>query len=307
MPKTTYINIYNGSDFEVNQDDLFNAPLPEYDPNGRFKPLAHSVMHEQTTALIESLGQTIEESQFYMTDNGMRAIGTYRFASQYSDDFSNQITFYNANDKSSSTKMAAGKLQHACLNSMVSGEVVYKTAHTKHIEDRLPNLLSDAIHAIGDYVIHQEVQQLAYKEIRLDEQSTPHQQFVDHLIMEATRAKVINTSNIRRVENHYWNPEHDEFAEDGHSIHRMFQAFTSTWRDGKMPYMRVARESNKLEAVLNKVVGPKIQEVAEQVKQDRGIDDMLITADDTETTAEKHANFSAVFHFQPKNKIEKTL
>jgi len=268
------INIYSGNQQRVELEQLFQAQLPAYDPDGYFKPLPHSVMHQQTVTLIEELGHTITDSQFHMTDNHMRALGIYQFESQLDDDFNNAVTFFNSNDKSSATKMAAGKIQTVCLNSCITGEVVYKTQHTKHIMSRLPYLLGDAVTKIGQYVKHQEQMHIAYKRVTLDSENTDsqHQILVDHIIMEASRAKVIANTAIPNVEHQYWVPKHEEFTYDGYSLHRLHQAFTQNFQDKKYPYQRMARSSLDLQRIFNRIFAPQIQQV---------IDEMAILAERT--------------------------
>jgi len=262
------INVYSGSHYQVELEGLLAAPLPKFDPEGRFRPLPHSVMDQQTRSVVEDLGHTITEEQFHMTDDGMRAVGIYQFISDLDPDHSNTVSFYNANDKSSSTKMAAGKIQHICLNAVITGEVVYKTCHTKFIEDRLPVLLSEAVTKIGGYIKHQEIQHIAYKRITLDQEETKktHQMKVDHLIMEATRNKVIAGSAIGAVEHQYWMPRHEEFTENGYSLHRFLQAFTQVFQDRRYSYRRLTKASLELQRIFNRQFKTELEQVGSDIE-----------------------------------------
>jgi len=267
MPEIT---VYSGSAQQVSLEQLQAAPLPEFDPNGRFRPLAHKVMDQQTRTVVEDLGHTITKEQFHMAEDGMRALGIYQFESDLDPDHSNTISFYNANDKSSSTKMAAGKIQHICLNSIITGEVVYNTSHTKFIEDRLPMLLSEAVTKIGGYIQHQEIQHIAYKRICLDGGSKKdHQMKLDHLIMESTRAKVIAGSTIGAVEHQYWMPKYEEFTEDGYSLHRLLQAFTQVFQDRRYSYRRLTKSSLALQGIINNNFNLELDQIGREIEVEK--------------------------------------
>lgn len=201
----------------------------------------------------------------------MRAIGLYQFQSDSSSDFANTVLFFNSNDRQSATKMAAGKLTFACLNACITGEMVYKTFHTKNIESRLPDLLGEAITKIGGYIQHQEKVHETYCTIGVEPNTRPlpedgpvcktrRQERVDHIIAEATRQGIIAGSAGRKVEHHFWNPQHEEFTRDGYTLNRLFQAFTSTFQEKKYSFKRMSQGSIKLHRILNTVYRAEIRQ-----------------------------------------------
>jgi hypothetical protein len=86
-----------------------------------------------------------------------------------------------------------------------------------------------------------------------------HQQRVDHLIMRATREKIIATSSARHVEHHYWNPQHSEFTENGFSLHRIKQAFTSTMNDKNYSFKRMSQGTMNIHKMLNEIYADQLE------------------------------------------------
>jgi hypothetical protein len=101
-----------------------------------------------------------------------------------------------------------------------SGEITFLTRQTTHVNERLPQMMQQAVSRIPAMAEHQQVRFDAYRMTQL----TRHQG--DAAITGLVRNGIINPSQVGRVIQEWDTPSHEEHAEDGYSVWRLHNAVT---------------------------------------------------------------------------------
>ena len=126
----------------------------------------------------------------------------------------------NSHDKSCPASIALGAAVFCCDNLSFSGEVTLARRHTRYIERDLPRVVTTAIGNLVDMRQKQDRRIAQYKATELID-SQAHD-----LVVRALGASVVPATQVPKVLAEWRQPRHREFAEDGRTAWRLFNAFT---------------------------------------------------------------------------------
>jgi hypothetical protein len=111
-----------------------------------------------------------------------------------------------------------------CDNLNFVAEVAIQRRHTRFIERDLPQLVHVAVGRLAEIRCHMDERIVAYKRTELDDR-TAHD-----LVIRALDAQVIPATLVPSVLTEWRAPRHPEFAVNGKTAWRLFNAFTEAWK-----------------------------------------------------------------------------
>lgn len=204
------------------------ARLPEPEPLGpRHCPIHHADFVDKLESTLDAAGYDIREQAYGLTHDGARLFGLMSVQHRALAAFDGGefvVGFRGSHDQSLPRGIAAGSRVFVCDNLAFNGEIVMSTKQTTHIHDRLPVLLDDMVRKLGITFTWQVKQFDAYHATAVSPD------MADRAIMEIGRRGVVNWSELGKVVAEWDNPSHDEHAEGGANVWRLFNATTEVLR-----------------------------------------------------------------------------
>ncbi len=241
-------------------DQVAAVDTPE--PTKSWHPIPHIRLLEQVRGTLEGSGLIVSEEAHALARDGLRyfgllavvpAVGEVR--SERGADYGLMVGVRNSHDQSFPAALAVGSRVFVCDNLAFSSEVVLARKHTTYIERDLPSLVSRAVGRLSDLRVDQDRRIEAYKHAELGRKDA------DHLIMECFRRRIINLQRIDDVWQEYETPRHPEFAQDGYTAWRFFNAVTEAL---KGQVFALPRATQALHGLLDTVAGIEVAQ-AERV------------------------------------------
>lgn len=210
----------------IDRTALYALPQPE--SLGRFHaPIHHADFLEELEGVLVDKGYEITDNAMGVTAEGARLFGLMSVrhkALRHDDDGEYMIGYRGAHDQSLPRAVSRGRGLFVCDNLAFSGDAVMHTKQTTNLHLRLPMLLDDMVTDLGKG-FQQQIQQ--YDTYKLTQMT---QSVADQAILEMGRRGIINWSELGKVTQEWDTPSHDEFAEDGLSVWRLFNAATETMK-----------------------------------------------------------------------------
>lgn len=203
--------------FEVSLDELSAVQTPA--PQGTHFPIAHDVLLDTVKTMLANCGFTVVDERHALACDGARYFGVLDLAGQHQDRRT-LVGLRNSHDRSFAAKLALGNRVFVCDNLSFSGEVTIGRKHTTFIERDLPNVVAIAVGKLNVFDLNQDARIGLYKTTELTEAQS------DHALLAACRARVIAPTRIIEVMDEYRRPSHPEFAAEGFTLWRLYNAFT---------------------------------------------------------------------------------
>jgi hypothetical protein len=242
------LNLHSGGN-TVSLDELAFAPTPAH--TNTYYPIPHIDLVEQVRDSLSRIGFAITAETHAV--NKERYFGLMDIKSDYADR-STTIGLRNSHDQKFPIGFAVGNHVFVCSNLSFSGEITFKRRHTTYAQRDLPLLVDAAVGRISEFETSQDARFEAYKTTELSIQE------VDHAMMSALRAQVIPGSTLPKILTEWEHPQHPEFAKDGRTLWRLFNAFTEHMKNSLwlLPKRTIA-----LQAILDSFVPKMPLEYAE--------------------------------------------
>ena len=136
--------------------------------------------------------------------------------------FSQVIGIRNSHNKRLAAGLVSGTSEFVCDNLAFSGEIRVTHKHTSAINAALPALIDSAITKLTPIMQSECERVRKYRDFEIGLFGSA---FVDSIIMDMFRNKVIVSSQIGKVWQHWNEPEHDEFKP--RTLWSLFNAATS--------------------------------------------------------------------------------
>lgn len=184
-------------------------------------PIPHHTLLNGIQDTLQHAGLTVVSEAHGLTKDGARYFGLLQVVNGHADsDFGLVVGLRNSHDKMFPAGLVVGASVFVCDNLSFSGEIKLARKHTAHVERDLPMLIERAVGKLGDMRHTQETRFLGYKQHELTD-SHAHD-----LIIAALDAQVMPVTRIPDVLQEWRNPRHSEFAANGKTAWRLFQAMT---------------------------------------------------------------------------------
>jgi hypothetical protein len=115
-------------------------------------------------------------------------------------------------------------MDSALLPYSFAGEVTIARRHTRFIERDLPRVVHTAVARLSDMRGQQDERIATYKETQLDDRT------VHDLVVRAIDANIVPVTQLPTVIREWRTPRFEEFAKDGPTAWRLFNAFSESWK-----------------------------------------------------------------------------
>lgn len=184
-------------------------------------PIPHTLLVETVVDQLQSNGLQVVEQVHALARDDQRYFGLLQVRNGHNpDDYGLVLGLRNSHDQSFPAALVVGSGVFVCDNLAFSGEIKIGRRHTRYIERDLPSLVNVALGRLSALRRSQDIRIAAYKTTELSAELS------DHIILNAFRSGLINTQRIPLVVKEYKAPRHPEFAKDGFTAWRLFNAFT---------------------------------------------------------------------------------
>ena len=208
---------------QVSRDAIENAPTPE--KTNSWTPIAHNKLLELAEFTITTQGFRITNQAHGLWGNGDRYFGLMELSNNREhEEYSLVLGLRNSHDKTFPASLALGSQVLVCDNLSFFGEVVLTRRHTRFIERDLPGIILQAVGRLSEMRSHQNDRIEFYKKTQINDQ------MAHDIIVRAVDTRVIPVTQIPLVLQEWREPRHDEFTFDGHTMWRLFNAFTESFK-----------------------------------------------------------------------------
>lgn len=203
------------------RNEIAMLPLPQpKGPQHVVRPFEQDI--QLVSDNLNALGMPINDEAYGIKfdDAGMPAQMFGLMSVGDSDDHALMVGLRGSYDCSLARGLAVGSRVFVCDNLAFSGEVVIKTKQTTNIDKRIGDLLWAATQQVPTM--------LAYQQKRFDDYRLTQitKRVGDAMLVECVRRKVLTPSQIGRALQEWDAPSHEEHAEDGYSMWRLYNAIT---------------------------------------------------------------------------------
>lgn len=214
----------------VDENAVRNVATPE--ATKTHCPIPHHRFVDMVENTLGRGGFEVAHREHALSHEGQRYFGLFQInpavggdGASHTDDYATVIGLRNSHDKSFPAGGVCGSGVFVCDNLAFSGEVEIKRRHTRYIMNDLPGLVDGMVGKLLGLRRTQAQRIAAYKgkQISVVEAQS--------LVVDALRANVISTRGIPQVLKEWDEPSHEEFAADGRTVWRLFNAFTEALKD----------------------------------------------------------------------------
>jgi hypothetical protein len=207
----------------VLREDVQRAATPT--GSSTWQPVAHEQLLHQVESTLVAGGLSIISEAHALWQDGLRYFGLLEVQNGATQaDYALVIGLRNSHDKTFPAAIALGNSVFCCDNLSFAGEVTIARRHTRFIERDLPRVVNTAIARLSDMRGQQDERIRAYKETRLDDRS------VHDLVIRAIDASVLPVTQLPAVLAEWRKPRFEEFAANGPTAWRLYNAFTECWK-----------------------------------------------------------------------------
>lgn len=203
----------------VERGQLATVPMPER--TATYVPINHERLLIGVEKHLTASGLKIVEQSHGLTKDGARYFGLLRVQNGHTDgDFSMIVGVRNSHDKSFPAGLVLGASVFVCDNLSFSGEVRIARKHTTYIERDMSSLIGRAVGKLGELRHTQETRFLTYRQTEFTDNQA------HDLIIRALDARVLPVTAIPDMLKEWREPRHPEFAANGKTAWRLFNAFS---------------------------------------------------------------------------------
>lgn len=203
----------------VTTDRAGLSRIPTPDPEGRWHPVAHSILVDEIDTSLKSLDMRIVNDTYKLDKDGSRMFGLLQIANCKSDsDFSFVAGVRNGHDRMVRAGLSVGLGVFVCSNLQFRGEIVIGTKHTTNIMERLPLLVKGAIGQLATKWDDEGKRVKVYKERELTLNEGRE------LLINAARSNVFPRTQLLDIVDEWETPRHSEFKD--RNVWSVFNAVT---------------------------------------------------------------------------------
>jgi len=234
--------------YKVTEADVKKVETPQ--ASDTWHPIPHHLLIDEVYESVLDSGYRIVHDVHALANNGLRYFGMIqveREDAKGDSDSTLVVGLRNSHDKRFPAALAVGNGVFVCDNLCFSGEIRLGRKHTKNIVRDLPGVVRKAVGKLGAARHSQEVRMAHYKQHEFSRLEA------HDLVIQALDARVIPSSRIVKVLEQWRDPNHPEFAKDGNTAWRLYNAFTEVMKQTAV--MSLPQTSIKLHGILDTATG----------------------------------------------------
>jgi hypothetical protein len=211
-------------------------------------PIPHHQLLDTVQQTLAGAGLSVVSESHGLTKDGARYFGLLQVANGHNpEDFGLVVGVRNSHDQSFPAGLVCGAAVFVCDNLSFSGEVKLARKHTVHVERDLPGLVAKAVGRLTGQLDRQERRFIAYKAHEFTDKE------VHDLLIRALDARALPVNRIPAALAEWRKPRHPEFAREGRTGWRLFNAVTESLKEGS--YMDLPRRTQALHGLLDLACG----------------------------------------------------
>lgn len=247
-----------GNAIEVNREDIALVPTPQ--PTETWFPIPHSLLIDRVDQALQNAGLKVVDQKHGLMNGNQEYFGIMEVeragdvATQ--NEYIRTIGLRNAHNKRFRAQLGAGCEVFVCTNMSFFAEVQAVRKHTQNIARDLPILIAKALGKLMEMWVHQDTRFETYKQYELSNSQ------VNDLLIRSMELGVMGATYIPKVLKEYREPSYPEFAANGFTAWRLFNAFTTVLKGTSVT--QLAPRTQQLHGLLDLAVGlgtPVQQEV----------------------------------------------
>lgn len=231
----------------VTEADVKAAVTPE--ATASWQPIPHIALVDEVYESLLNSGYNIVHDVHALANNGARYFGMVQVERENAKqgDSTLIVGLRNSHDKRFPAALVIGNGVFVCDNLAFSGEIRLARKHTRYILRDLPKVVTTAVGKLGEARNAQLARESWYRQHELADKE------VNDLLIRALDAQVIASSKIPKVLTQWREPNHPEFAQDGSTMWRLYNAFTEVLKQTRVTSLPAA--TMRLHGLLDQSVG----------------------------------------------------
>lgn len=223
--------------------------VPTPPPTATWHPIPHALVIDRVTdAVLDANMEIAQQVHALSGKDGERYFGLMEIAGAgASNDYRMVLGLRNSHDKRFPAGIAVGSGVFVCDNLAFTGEVTFGRKHTRHIIRDLPGVVTRAVGRVAEVRGLQDARYAAYKRAEITDTQA------HDIMIRSLDARVVSPSKLGKVLAEWRSPRHPEFASDGKTAWRLYNAFTETLKEYSV--FAVPTLTQKLNGVMDLSVG----------------------------------------------------
>ena len=209
---------------KIGREQLAEACTPDGDKT--WCPIPHATLVSEVEGALNRANMRIVNEAHGMSADAARYFGLLQIVNgDEQGDYCYVLGLRNSHDKRFPAGLVVGSGVFVCDNLAFSGEIKIARKHTRHIVRDLPGLVSGAVGQLGDRWHEQAERINAYRRHELTDAQA------HDLVIRALDNRAITVTQVPAILQEWRTPRHPEFAVDGRSAWRFFNAVTEAAKD----------------------------------------------------------------------------
>lgn len=218
---------------------------PEFDPEGRWHPIPHALLVEETKSALKRVGFEIKKQEYALHRDGQRFFGCFTVVRDdiASNDRIMAVGVRNSHDKSLPAALCIGDSVFVCDNLAFSSDERIFRRHTKNILNDLPHRLTQCVSRIVAHFQDGERRIEAYKAAPLTIKDAAH------TVFELVDGGSLPKQKMFDVLKEFQAPRHEEF--EGEHVFNLWNAFTEHMKGSNLG--EYPKRSMAAQGILDKI------------------------------------------------------
>lgn len=236
----------------VSRDQVYETNTPAR--TDTWCPIPHSQLIESVETGLRGLNLCVVEQAHSLTREGQRYFGLLQVARvdaqrapEKEGDFGYIMGLRNSHDKSFPAGLVVGMNVFVCDNLSFNGEIKIARRHTDKILDDLPIITNRAVGLLAERWNRAPVRVEKYRTTEINDAQA------HDIIIRALDAQAILARQIETITHEFRNPRHAEFAKDGKTAWRLFNAFTESAKGTSL--VELSSRTTRLHGLFDNVCG----------------------------------------------------
>ncbi len=224
------------------REEVFAVPVPP--ATSTYVPLPYESFLTRVGKQLTVEGITVKEEHLALSAKGQRLFGLLALTlpGLRQQDYGCVLGLRNSYDKSVSSGLCVGASVFVCDNLSFQGEVMFTRKHTANLLRDLSWMITEIVAQLPARFAEQSAAFENYRQTELSDGQA------HDLTVRMLDRKVICATELPHVLKEWRTPRHPEFAENGRTVWRLFNAATETI---KGDLWRLPARSRALHAILD--------------------------------------------------------